>query len=239
MYALVLKHVPEEGPGTLGVFLRSRGVGIVTLDLFGGDPVPSLKGASAVVSMGGPMSANDEQTCPYLADEMELLRQAVREGVPVLGICLGAQLLAKAHGAKVTLAPVKEIGWSDVRLTPAGREDPLFQGMTETFDVFQWHGETFDIPDGGRLLAMSQVCPNQAFRVGASGYGLQFHVEMTAEMLREWSAGSEFAAPILERYEQVGTRFYRAARVLFINFLSRIIAGNPAREGLPKRRNGS
>jgi GMP synthase-like glutamine amidotransferase len=130
------------------------------------------------------MSVNDDLA--YLRREEEYIRQAIARGVPVLGICLGAQLIAHALGAPVRRNPVKEIGWFDVTATPAGRSDPVFEGFGERECVFHWHGETFDLPPGAALLASSERCRNQAFRVGSAVYGMQFHLEVTPQMIAAW-----------------------------------------------------
>ena len=147
--------------------------------------MPDADGYDALIFLGGPMSVNDD--LPYLAREMEWIRQAVAQRRPVLGICLGAQLIARALGATVRSNAAKEIGWYDLRFTDAAASDPLFQGLSlET--VFHWHGETFDLPPGAELLASSELCRNQAFRLGDGVYGLQFHLEVTPEMIADWCA---------------------------------------------------
>ena len=123
---------------------------------------------------------------PFLADEVRWLRQAVEADLPVLGVCLGAQLLAKALGSRVFANRVKEIGWYEVELLPEAADDPLFCDVASPATVFHWHGDTFDLPRGAVQLARSSQCENQAFRFGPSAYGLQFHLEMTAEMIDDW-----------------------------------------------------
>ena len=134
--------------------------------------------------MGGPMSANDP--LPGLAEELGLIRRAVIEGMPLLGICLGSQLIAKALGARVYRNRELEIGWEPVHLTDAGRADPLFSGLASPLMLFHWHGETFDLPEGAERLAWSAKCRHQAFRYGRSVYGLQFHPEVTSAMIADW-----------------------------------------------------
>lgn len=130
------------------------------------------------------MSVNDP--LPYLAWEMQAIREAARREQPVLGICLGSQLIAKAMGARVYRNTEKEIGWFDIRLTATAEEDPLFGGIPPVTSVFHWHGETFDLPRGACLLASSERCRNQAFRLGDTIYGLQFHLEVTPRMIADW-----------------------------------------------------
>jgi GMP synthase (glutamine-hydrolysing) len=140
--------------------------------------------AQALVFMGGPMSVNDSLT--WLRQEERYLVRAMSSGVPVLGICLGAQLLAKCLGARVYPMERKEIGWYPVRFTEAGLSDPLFEGLACSETVFHWHGETFDLPAGSVRLAESGLCINQAFRLGSDLYGLQFHPEVTPDMIESW-----------------------------------------------------
>lgn len=143
-----------------------------------------LDGAAGLILMGGPMSANDD--LPYIHSELKLIEQAARKGLPVLGICLGAQLIAKALGASVYPNHVKEIGWYPFEWTEAAGRDALHRGLSGSETVFQWHGETFDLPPGAELLASSAECRHQAFRIGANIYGFQYHLEVTPEMIAEW-----------------------------------------------------
>ena len=135
------------------------------------------------------MNVDEVEKYPHLAQEVEWIKQALAAGLPTLGICLGAQLLAKALGAKVYPNRVKEIGWYSAELTPHADRDPLFEGGGKQITVFHWHGDTFDLPPGTVRLAESKLCRNQAFRYGRSAYGLQFHIEMTAELIDSWLAG--------------------------------------------------
>jgi GMP synthase-like glutamine amidotransferase len=202
MRVLVFRHVPFEHLGLIAPALEVNGIEWEYVDLFRAPDAPiPLDGAAGLISMGGPMSANDD--LPYLRRELDAIEQAVRAGKPVLGICLGAQMIAKASGAKVYRNPVKEIGWAPVRWTEASRSDPVFAGLTEPETVLHWHGETFDLPPGAKWLASSDACRNQAFCLGTGVYGLQFHLEVTPEMIVAWSgedanAGDmrELAAPI-------------------------------------------
>ena len=132
------------------------------------------------------MSANDD--LPWIQHEIAAIREAVHRGIPVLGICLGAQLIARALGARVFRNPEKEIGWSPLHWTAAATTDPLFHGFSAPETVFQWHGETFDLPPDAEWLAYSEACRNQAFRAGAGVYGLQFHLEVTPAMIADWCA---------------------------------------------------
>ncbi len=187
MTVQIIKHIDIEGPGTIGDFLKDDGISYDVIDVFNGEPLPnSLSNTSAVIELGGPMNVYVEDKYPLLKQEDEFLKEVIEEGLPTLGFCLGAQLIAKATGALVKKNPQKEIGWFNVSVTGDGSSDPLFQGFQEEFDVFQWHGDTFDIPEDAVRIAESELCPNQAFRVGHNIYGLQFHVEVTDEMIYQW-----------------------------------------------------
>lgn len=181
---LIFRHVPFEGAGMLEDVLRRRGIAADYADLYRDcAAAPNAGRYQGLVFMGGPMSVNDNLA--YLRLEEGFIRDAVTAGVPVLGICLGAQLIARSLGGNVRRNPAREIGWFDIRCTPEATADPLFGGMgTET--VFHWHGETFDLPPGAVLLASSELCANQAFRAGDRAWGIQFHLEVTPEMIADW-----------------------------------------------------
>ena len=155
------------------------------VELDEGDPLPDWREFPAIVVMGGPMGAYQEADHPWLVDEKRLLREAVEGDVPVWGVCLGAQLLASALGARVYPGAEPEVGLLPVELTAAAAEDPVFGDAPRSFPTLQWHGDTFDLPDGATLLASSPAYPHQAFRVGRS-YALQFHIEVPLELAREW-----------------------------------------------------
>jgi GMP synthase-like glutamine amidotransferase len=184
MHVLAVRHVPFEGLGLIAPALEARGIRIVYADAFHGQSLSGWRSASGLIFMGGPMSANDD--LPFVHQEMEILAEAVKAGQPVLGICLGAQLLARTLGARVYRNAVKEIGWAPVRWTEAAARDPLFTGLESPETVFHWHGETFDLPAGAEWLASSEACRHQAFRAGRNAWGLQFHLEVTPEMISTW-----------------------------------------------------
>lgn len=188
---LMLKHINIEGGGTIEDYLKLKGWKIDIRELQDGDALPSKLDYDAIVILGGPMNVYEEDKYPFLKDEDKLIKEAIKKNMPTLGICLGAQLIVKAGGAKVTKNIVrqvhqKEIGWYKITLTDAGKKDPVFKGLGEDFDVFQWHGDTFGIPENGTLLANAELCTNQALRVGKNIYGLQFHMEVTEDMIYEW-----------------------------------------------------
>jgi GMP synthase (glutamine-hydrolysing) len=175
----VLQHVSFERPGSIGDWARDRGHDVTVTRLWEGDPLPTAGGFDRLVVMGGPMSVHDEPRLPWLAEEKRFLRGALERGARVLGICLGAQLLAEALGGRVVPARAKEIGWFPVALTPAAAAVPAFAGLPERWEVFHWHGETFDLPPGAVRLAGTEACPNQAFAHGRNVLALQFHPEAT------------------------------------------------------------
>jgi GMP synthase (glutamine-hydrolysing) len=184
---LVLQHVAHELLGTLNPLLKSAGFRIRYVNFARHpDAQPSLDGYAGLIVLGGPMSVNDSNWLPHLVTELNLIEDAMRREVPVLGICLGAQLIAKTLGAAVYRIPEKEIGWYDVSPTDQASNDPLLMPLQKTEKIFHWHGETFDLPKSTRHLAFSSLCVNQAFRYGAKVYGLQFHMEVDAPMIHRW-----------------------------------------------------
>lgn len=189
MRALVLQHIAVEGPGRLGAFLEQRGWALETKALYAGDGLPAEpQDYHAIIIMGGPMGVYDEAVYAFLRQEHTFLQRAITQQVPLLGICLGSQLLAKALGARVYPNACKEIGWYTVDLTPAGRSDVLFQGAPASLPVFQWHGDAFELPAGAVALASSPQCTHQAFRYGERVYGLLFHLELVPAMIHSWLA---------------------------------------------------
>jgi GMP synthase (glutamine-hydrolysing) len=194
--ALVLQHIECEPPGAYEDVLRDEGWELVRVELDEGETLPDREGFDAIVAMGGPMSVNDEDALPWLRDEKELIAAAVRAGTPFFGACLGVQLLASALGSKVYPGAEPEIGLLPVQLTEAARSDPVFAGLPEDLLTFQWHADTFDLPAGATLLAGSPAYANQAFRFGERAYGVQFHLEVSPEMAREWSLVPEYAASL-------------------------------------------
>lgn len=146
-----------------------------------------MAGHQGLLVLGGPMGVNDKAEYPYLSQVERLIGEAVAAGKPVLGLCLGAQLMASALGGKVFPNRTKEIGCYRVDLTAEGRADPLFAGMGPRVPVFQWHGDTFTLPEGAVLLATAPTCAHQAFRYGRNAYGLQFHLEVTPDIVAEWA----------------------------------------------------
>jgi GMP synthase (glutamine-hydrolysing) len=184
---LVLQHVAHELLGTLNPLLKKAGFRIRYVNFARHpDAQPTLDGYDGLVVLGGPMSVNDAGRLPHLTTEMNIIEEALERNVPVLGICLGAQLIARTLGAAVYPNREKEIGWYDVSPTEQASSDPLVSAFAATEKIFQWHGETFDIPRSTRHLAFSPLCASQAFRYGNTVYGFQFHLEVDEPMIHRW-----------------------------------------------------
>ena len=186
MRFLVLQHLDIEPPAVIADCLLGAGHMLETVHIYQNNTIPDiLKGYAGLIIMGGPMSANDG--LPFIRQEIALSQQAIAQDMPVLGICLGAQLLAKAAGAEIVPSPERELGWYPLRTTPDGETDALFSSLPAAgLDVFQWHGETFSLPRNATLLASCPKVPNQAFRLGIRQYGLQFHVEVDEAIIGKW-----------------------------------------------------
>src|SRR2546426_9110280 len=180
---LVLQHIACEPPGVYEDVLLERQATIRRIELDEGEPLPDWNEFDAVIAMGGPMSVNDEADQPWLVGEKRFIAQVVRAGTPFFGACLGAQLLAASLGAQVYSGPEPEIGLLPVFLTDSAAGDPLLAGLPRKLLTFH----TFDLPSGAELLASSPAYPNQAFRWGRAAYGVQFHLEVTGNMAREWA----------------------------------------------------
>ncbi len=188
--AIVIQHVPFEGPGTLGAILARRGYRIQSVDA----PTASFdsdlgNGSDLLVVLGGPIGVYEEDRYPFLVPEMKVIESCLKTGTPYLGVCLGSQLLAKVLGGRVYPGEKKEIGWSPLTLTEAGIASPIRHLASEGVQVLHWHGDTFDVPEGGTLLASSEAYVHQAFRYGDSALALQFHAEVTAQDLERWYVG--------------------------------------------------
>jgi GMP synthase-like glutamine amidotransferase len=179
----MVQHLSPESGWAIDDSLVAAGVHIDTRRVFADDALPAaLAGYDGVVIMGGPMSAASDHGFPTRRQELSLIGAALAESVPLLGVCLGAQLIALAAGAAVYPGGHGlEVGWSPVSLIEAGRMDPLFADLPSKLTVLQWHGDTFDLPEGATLLASNSTYPTQAFRIGSAAWGLQFHLEVTAE----------------------------------------------------------
>jgi len=191
-----LQHIACEGLGIIEKVFQDRGVPYCYIRLDQGEklPTPEEISGNALVILGGPMNVYEEERYPYLKEETELIRYGLDTGIPMIGICLGAQLIAKAAGARVYAGKAKEIGWYPVNLESAAAEDALFSQTNADIRVFQWHGDTFDLPVDAVNLASSVLFPNQAYRLNNNVYALQFHLEVTREMILAW--GEEYEKEI-------------------------------------------
>ena len=184
---LVFQHDPLEELGIFAQIFERHDLSFRYIRLFQGDePAEDWEALKALIILGGPMSAHEEERYPFLKWEKTIIRTALKEGVPVLGVCLGAQLIAAATGAAVYRGNFKEIGWHPISVTPEGQMDSLLGYLPERPTVFQWHGDGFDLPAGAHRLASSVYYENQAFRIGRHVYGLQFHLEVTPAMIERW-----------------------------------------------------
>jgi GMP synthase (glutamine-hydrolysing) len=204
---MVFQHVAAEPLGTLDARIRARGHRI-RFHNFQRDPdaQPSIDRYRGLIVLGGPMNVDDQHRHPHLTTELKTIESALRQDKPVLGICLGAQLLAHVLGAPVRRHERHEIGWYDLHTTAAGLEDPVLGVLGQRAPVFQWHGYTYDLPSGAVQLARTDTCEQQAFRWGNSAYGFQFHLEADAAMIERWLSlpdyRQELAAAALGHDEQ-------------------------------------
>ncbi len=204
---IAIRHIAFEHLGILAPVLSGRGYRIRYLeagidDFSGLDP---LKPALLVV-LGGPIGARDADQYPFLSKELRLIERRLEAERPILGICLGAQLMASALGSRVYTGKEKEIGWSPVRLTPAGRVSCLEPLSACDYQVLHWHGDTFDLPEGTRRLASTRLTENQAFALGEYGLGLQFHLEVEAAEIERWLVGHAHEIAAVEGIDPRGIR---------------------------------
>ena len=241
-HVLVIQHMLEDSIGLLGEMMQERSILFDTVYATQ-DPLPDLIHYDALIVLGGLEYAGDDEVHPYLNQEKALIRQAVAQDIPYLGICLGGQLLAHAMGAQVLRNAQTEIGFSEPQFTWEGKQDRFFQGLPGYQQVFHWHSDTFEVPASGVLLAKGENGVNQAFRFGERAYGLQYHIELTPEMFDTWLSFHPYRQEAIEllgraRYAQIEQEredlyaLYRShSRMLFENFLS--IAGLCPSRALP------
>ncbi|OYX26852.1 MAG: GMP synthase [Rhodobacterales bacterium 32-66-7] len=186
MRIAIVENTSVTHHGLVGVALHEAAALIDLWKPWTGQPLPDVPEADALVVFGGEQAATDDHTHPYLPDLARLMAAYTAAGKPVLGICLGSQLLARAFGAENQVGTAREFGWVDVSLTSAGRDDPVLSVLPASFPVFQWHSDTFTLPDGAIHLATSATAPHQAFRIGRATYGTQFHFEASRAVVADW-----------------------------------------------------
>ncbi len=222
MSVLILKNTPEEGPGTIEDYLKEKGLGYHILDLYDCKvEIPNIRDFSHLVVMGGPMAVYEIDRYAFLSYELAIIRVFIKTNRPVLGICLGAQMIAHALGADVYAGGTQELGWSRVTITPEGMDDPVMSTLSidgrPLAEVFQWHGDTFDLPRNAVRIATSEIYQNQAFLYKDNVYALQFHIEVKPEMIIEWfkeKEGVDFETLLKEteeifpEYRKRAMRFY-------------------------------
>ncbi len=184
MKALFLEHVPFEKPGAILTWMKKRGFDFEEWKIFERNALPpDSKDFDLLVVMGGPMNIYEYEKYPWLKEEKKFIEKSIKKEKKVLGICLGAQLIADVFGSKIYRNRYREIGWFDVTLTPEGRHSPLLKGFPQRFTAFHWHGDTFELPHGSIHLAKSEACYNQAFTCRNQVVALQFHLETTPELM--------------------------------------------------------
>jgi len=216
----IIQNDPEVPPGNL---VEELPVPYIVLHPYRGDSLPAVADIRALIVLGGAMGANEVDKHPFLADLKVLIRDVVAAGIPYLGICLGGQLLASSLGAPVISNRWEELGTLEVSLTREGMEDSLFAEIPETFHSFQWHHDSFDIPAGGIVLAASATCPHQAFRIGNSAWGVQFHPEVTDDIIRSWCAWdyatAHKTAELVMLFSREAVAYRAISHRLMLNFL--------------------
>jgi GMP synthase-like glutamine amidotransferase len=209
---LIVQHAPHEHPAAVRRALESQGLVTLWLHPYRGEPYPRLNEISGMISLGGPMSANDEKEHPWIKSELKLLKASAESGKPTVGICLGGQMMARALGGYVERHDTQEVGWFPVEVLPAGREDPVVGAAGETPTVYHWHGDTFHLPPGAELLARSRVCARQAYKITDRVYGFQFHPEADHQLVLEWLELSGVEEEIEDTRRRFGTRTVQDAK---------------------------
>lgn len=228
---LALQHVWDDPPGYLAEILRVHEIVCETIEVEK-TPLPDPTPYQAIVLMGGPQHLYADEQPAWFEQEKALLRQAVAEDIPTLGICLGGQLLASALGAEVRRHHLAEVGFFHIPLTEAGRQDPLFSGLPGQQLAFHWHEDVFELPEGAILLASNESAPHQAFRYGSRAYGLQFHIELNTDLINIWLRYPAYAQEIIatlddenaparlaQEWSEKGALYQAHTRLMFENFL--------------------
>lgn len=210
---LLIQHAPHEHPAALRRALATQGIPVRWIHPYRGDAYPDVGEIGGIISLGGPMSSNDETEHGWIRPEIRLLQGALHRKLPILGICLGGQLLARALGKRVFANPVAEVGWFPLDLTAAGRRDRIFSAAPGTPTVYHFHFETFETPEGAGCLARSDGCERQAYKLDEQTYGLQFHPEADHQLLAEWMALDGFDQEIREIQARFGEKTVQSSDV--------------------------
>ncbi|MFN3870053.1 MAG: type 1 glutamine amidotransferase [Aquificaceae bacterium] len=221
MRVLILKNSPLEGPGTMEDFFHKHSISYRIVEAGLGEKIPSLEGYSHLVVLGGPMGVYEKDKYPFLKEVALAMERALKEGIRVLGICLGAQLFAHVLGARVYPGKGKEIGWLPIRATQEGIKDEVFSSILDPSGsaiVFQWHGDTYDLPSGATRLASSELFTEQAFRYQNS-YALQFHIEVSLDMVKEWFEGSDLLVSMLKAGKDLYFNYRSKAMLFYKHFI--------------------
>lgn len=217
---MVVQNDPAVPPGLVVDLLQEKALPFRLIQLYSEDHSYDLTVGCGVIVLGGNMSVQDTAQFPFLRELKRQIREAVQRGIPYLGICLGGQLLAEVLGAKVHLQKRGEIGCHQIELTEQGERDPIFSGMPKRFGSFQWHNDSYDLPPEAVHLARTWICPCQAFRWGETAYGIQFHPEVTREIVSAWASDSNEKQDILLRFTEHQEAYRSAALVFLNNFLN-------------------
>lgn len=236
MNILAIQHAATENLGLWDEFFAEIGARVHYVRAGDGENVPHSiieysKEISAVISLGGPMNVDEESLYSWLRDENLLIQNCLKDEIPFLGFCLGAQLLAKAAGARVVKSPQIEIGWMNVELNESGRDSAIFRGLPPQFETLQWHGDMFEIPQNATNLAFAATCPNQALQVGKYAFGLQFHLEVSPDELEVWTQhddwtptlqGAQSHDEMRRRARENATEMRALSQRVFANFCALI-----------------
>lgn len=226
---LILKNITHENPGLMSELLDKYNINYDIIDLSQKVQFPEIEKYDLIIIMGGPDSANDKSE--KILKELDYVSLALKKNIPIFGICLGLQLMVKAHGGEVYKNPIEEIGfrhngnkWYTINLTEEGFKDPLFQGINNNFKVFQLHGETVNLGKGEKLLGTGEFCKNQIIKIGVFNYGFQFHFELTQDLLKLWTRKApelkkKNTITILNDYKIIKENFFRRGKKIFENFL--------------------
>jgi len=222
----IIQNDPEVPPGNLAENLVDLGVPFQLHQIYCGEALPSPDTMTALIVLGGAMGANDDDRFPFLLPLKQLIRSCLEQEIPYLGICLGGQLLAAASGSPVVSCRWEELGTLQVSLTNKGEADPLFHGIPSPFSTFQWHHDSFDLPDRAVLLASSPACTHQAFRLGSNAWGLQFHPEVDEQIIRTWAAWDPATACrtelLVADFQTAHSGYQQTAKRMLQNFLQTI-----------------